>query len=91
MIKKYVKKPVIIEAIQWTGDNQRELEHWIGKGVYFDKAFLDVPAVAKVPCIATLEGYMEITLGDYIIKGVHGEFYPCKPDIFMETYEEVEG
>ena len=61
VVKKYRKKPIIIEAYQ----TNEELD------------------------IETLEGIMHASKGDYIITGVHGEQYPCKPDIFFETYEEV--
>lgn len=80
MIKKYRKKPVIIEAIQWTGKNLLEIDNFMG-GIFENKETILV--------IHTLEGDMEASIGDYIIKGVKGEFYPCKPDIFAKTYEEV--
>lgn len=80
MIKKYVKKPVIIEAIQWTGENLSEIDKFVQAKVQKRALVLIIP---------TLEGKMRASLGDYIIKGVNGEFYPCKPDIFTKTYEEV--
>ena len=80
MIKKYRKKPVIIEAIQWTGKNLSEIDDFIGETVENKGTTL---------VIHTLEGDMEASIGDYIIKGVNGEFYPCKPNIFAKTYEEV--
>lgn len=80
MIKKYVKKPVIIEAIQWTGENLSEIDKFVQAKVQKRALVLIIP---------TLEGKMHASLGDYIIKGVNGEFYPCKPDIFDKTYEEV--
>ena len=80
MIKKFKKKPVIIEAIQWTGKNLSEIDNFMG-GLVENKGTTLV--------IYTLEGDMEASIGDYIIKGVNGEFYPCKPDIFAKTYEEV--
>ena len=80
MYKKYRKKPVIIEAIQWTGKNLSEIDNFMG-GIVENKETTLV--------IHTLEGDMEASFGDYIIKGVNGEFYPCKPDIFAKTYEEV--
>lgn len=95
-IKKYRKKPVIVEAIQLDNLNASDITHWIGK----DKAKLNLESetayqVGKAPpvfgvTIKTLEGDMKAMPGDYIIKGVNGEFYPCKPDIFDKTYEEVE-
>jgi len=98
MIKKYVKKPVTIEAIQWTGGNAVEIDQWCNNGGSLSmrmepSAAYEVGKAPPIftPIIHTLEGDMIVSKGDYIIKGVHGEFYPCKPDIFMETYEEVEG
>ena len=79
---KYRKKPVVIDAIQFDGRNVLELIGFAGEEVIIDVGDL---------FIRTLEGNMKISVGDYIIKGVHGEFYPCKPDIFLETYEEVRG
>ena len=83
MIKKYRKKPVIIEAVQWDGTNWIEICDFIDmpKNGYGD--YRDV-------VICTLEGDMRASIGDYIIKGVNGEFYPCKPDIFDKTYVLVE-
>ena len=82
MIKKYVKKPIEIEAIQWTGDNTEEIEEF-AKG-YICRNFLE-----KCLLIETLEGDMKAMIGDYIIKGVDGEFYPCKLYIFEKTYKEI--
>ena len=83
MIKKYIKKPVIIEAILAAKDNLDEIEKFTkyeAKYYQEDNAFL----------IKTLEGLMRASIGDYIIKGIAGEFYPCKPDIFKQSYSEVE-
>jgi hypothetical protein len=82
---KYRKKPSIIEAIQFTGDNYKDCHFFIGglQGRNYDPTL-------NYPNIRTLEGVMRISVGDYIIKGVDGEFYPCKPDIFNKTYEKVE-
>lgn len=79
---KYRKKPVVIEAVLWNGDNYKEVIDFAENKILFD-------ALGNI-WIATLEGDMIAKKGDYIIKGVQGEFYPCKPDIFAETYEEVE-
>ncbi len=81
MIKQYRKKPVVIEAVQWTGDNTDEIKNFIGNNFCY--------ATINNIIIKTLEGEIEASKDDYIIKGVHGEFYPCKPDIFMITYDEV--
>lgn len=71
------KKPVVIEAIQFRG-NFDELESFVGGDANFTNGEL---------VIATLEGALHASDGDWIIKGVKGEFYPCKPDIFAATYE----
>lgn len=84
---KYRKKPVVIEARKVViGHNTEfdDLVKWCG-GKAFTPERLDQVAID----IETLEGTMRANLGDYIIKGVQGEFYPCKPDIFEATYEEV--
>lgn len=82
MIKKYRKKPIEIYAVQWTGDNLAELRKLEG----FNKVHTCFGGSLN---IKTYEGVMNVSVGDYIIKGVHDEFYPCKPDIFEQTYEEV--
>ena len=81
---KYRKKPVVIDAIQWTGDNESENRV---RQFYGDQAGLT--RHHDVLLIETPEGVMTASIGDWIIKGVQGEFYPCKPDIFATTYEEV--
>ena len=85
-VKKYVKKPVVIEAIQFTGENAFEIFEFIG-----DYEALDCLEIQNTDCpvIKTLEGEMKCSPGDYVIKGIKGEFYPCKPDIFKDSYEEV--
>jgi hypothetical protein len=80
--KRYRKKPVVIEAVQWTGDNIDEL-------FKLEDFKLNYTLVNGILGVYSLEGVMWASVGDYIIKGVRGEFYPCKPDIFKETYEEV--
>lgn len=95
MIQKYKKKPVVVEAIQWVSSNITEIEEFVGKKL---KRELSADAAYQVgmapPCydlvIPTLEGDMHASYGDYIIKGVQGEFYPCKPDIFEKTYEKID-
>lgn len=77
---KYKKKPVVIEAIRFVGSNYEEIKGFIGRNTLCSDLSIVIP---------TLEGNMVAQKGDYIIKGVHGEFYPCKPDIFHETYEVV--
>lgn len=81
MIKRYKKKPVVIEAIQYTRKNWEECVKFCGKDF--------ICFIENKLLINTLEGQYRASLGDYIIKGVKGEVYPCKPDIFEMTYEEV--
>lgn len=86
-MKKFRKKPVVIEAIQWTGENVAEVAEFLGLSV---RPFR-IDTVNGTVEISTLEGTMTASKDDYIIKGVQGEFYPCKPDIFEQTYETVSG
>lgn len=91
---KYRKKPVIIDAIQWTGGNMSEIADFAKGFAKFDE-IRQGDAENKIPAqydlsIQTLEGIMQASRGDYIIKGVNGEFYPCKPDIFEKTYEKAD-
>jgi len=83
---KFRKKPVEIEAIQWTGDNMEAISQFVGEDLVPMED--EHEAQTKIG-IVTLEGVMTASIGDWIIKGVNGEFYPCKPDIFQKTYEEV--
>ena len=87
MIKQYRKKPVVIEAMEFTGreDNYKDLMKFIPENtpVMYERA-----GITHVD-IETLEGTMTADEGDYLIRGVKGEFYPCKPDIFKATYEEI--
>ena len=77
---KFRKKPVVIEAEHWNGQTTRWFEIMKIFGI----------KNTEVGKIKTLEGTMHAHYGDWIIKGVKGEFYPCKPDIFEQTYEKVE-
>ena len=80
---KYRKKPVVIEAVQYR--DEMRVKDQLPEGVYI------VPThEGDMPVIHTLEGDMMVRDGDYIITGVKGERYPCKPDIFEQTYEPVE-
>ena len=91
---KYRKKPIVIEAIQFDGLNLEEIKSFVGDNLIYD--IIDTAwQVGKgrphiLMKIKTLEGDMNVSAMDYIIKGVNGEFYPCKPDIFEKTYEIVE-
>lgn len=83
---KFRKKPVEIEAIQFNGENYNEIINFVGIALHFDcresrDNYITIP---------TLEGDMKASVSDWIIKGVNGEFYPCKPDIFAKTYEQVQ-
>lgn len=84
-MQKFVKKPVVIEAIQYDGANITEIETFVrGKLPTIMTSDLGAQLV-----ISTLEGDMKVTKGDYIIKGIKGEFYPCKPDIFKQSYNMI--
>ena len=88
---KYRKKPVVIEAMQWTGNNLREIIDFSGLHPSANKWTWDQyeNVVSKKGLkIFTLEGDHLADVGDWIIKGVAGEFYPCKPDIFDKTYDK---
>ena len=80
MVKSFRKIPVVIEALQYTG-NYDEVMAFIGAN--------KCDIIEEQIVIHTLEGDMRADYNDWIIKGIQGEFYPCKPDIFKETYEEV--
>ena len=89
---KYIKKPVIVEAIIWTGNNQEEINKFCTNPnsackAYYHDIYNNGNYTLK---IRTLEGDHVASIGDYIIKGIKGEFYPCKPDIFELTYDKVE-
>lgn len=92
-MKKYKKKPVVIEAVRF------DAEKWIYERqnaypmVELRVCRIGSSSLGKYfryePVIKTLEGDMKVSHGDYIIKGVQGEYYPCKPDIFKQTYDEI--
>lgn len=85
MRKIFRKKPIEIEAMQLTVDNGKDVCDWILSQSTMKRWTLPDGGVL----IETLEGKMTANVGDWIIQGVQGEFYPCKPDIFAETYEEI--
>jgi len=92
-VAKYRKKPVVIDAFKWTADNdQSEDPEWIVEAIKSgDVEILGITGTNVVfMLIKTLEGKMRAERGDYIIRGIKGEIYPCKPDIFEATYERVE-
>lgn len=89
---KYRKKPIVVEAFKWTGGpDQTEDPEWVVEKIKDGTVyFSSMDGYACVLCIKTLEGTMTAIPGDYIIKGLRGELYPCKPDIFDASYESAE-
>ena len=91
---KFRKKPVVIEALQYNNLNREEIENFVGKKLLgeleSETAYLAGKGAPQFSLIIpTLEGEHKAMPGDYIIKGIKGEFYPCKPDIFKLTYDKV--
>lgn len=93
---RYVKKPIEIEAIQYTGDNLKEVLEFVGKHPDFDKWFASfdeyeahVKKDSMIFKVITNHGVTSALPGDWMIKSPVGEFYPCKPDIFERTYDAV--
>lgn len=96
---KYRKKPVVVEAFQYDGefrdcDGKYCVPEWAEKALEDGTMYYIFPRtslkVAPELYIKTLKGTYHVSIGDFIIRGVHGELYPCKPDIFAKTYELVE-
>lgn len=96
---KYRKKPVEIEAIEWTGTNINEVLDFINEDDRWkegiDSKYVGGPEIEHTPTlgtldIPTLEGTMTASPNDWIIRGIKGEIYPCKPDIFQGSYDKVE-
>jgi hypothetical protein len=91
---KFRKKPVVIDAMLYDGDNKYDICQWSGDKVWYgypesvgkSAVSLGYEPASDLWC-STLEGDLRASVGDWIIKGVAGEFYPCKPDIFEQTYE----
>lgn len=82
---RYKKKPVIIEAFQYGLSNKESTPDWFLESINNGTSYYDSSKLY----ISTLEGVLHVSVGDCIIKGVNGELYPCKPDIFEKTYEKV--
>lgn len=80
---KFRKRPIVIEAWQWLGQPHNEWPRWVSDGARVSQA--DSAALA----IHTLEGELSARLGDWLIHGIRGEVYPCKPNVFSETYDPV--
>jgi len=90
---KYRKKPVVIDAIQWTGNNLKEIINFTGLHESANKwTWQEYEKIVneKGLKIFTLEGTMNANIGDWIIRGVKGEFYPCKPEQFELLYVKAE-
>lgn len=83
---KFRKKPVVVEAMQYTGENCFDCLRFMDRASDIWEADLNQ---TDAPIVNTLEGDLSVSKGDWIIKGIKGEFYPCKPDIFQATYEAV--
>lgn len=83
---KWRKKPVVVDAFQFTGVHRDDYPEWFINEIVRGRAWY----VGEMASIGTLEGEMRASPGDYIICGVKGELYPCRPDIFAATYEPVE-
>lgn len=79
-VEKYISKPKIITAIEITGDNYDELLEFASDDVFMKK---------DKQMVKTLEGEYELKKGWYLIKGIHGEFYPCEPEIFNKSYSKI--
>jgi hypothetical protein len=89
---KFRKKPVVIEAVTWWGkySDPTEWPDWFNDAMNAQTMF----PLTELPCplvISTSEGEMKAQIGDKIIRGIKGELYPCKPDVFVMTYEAAEG
>lgn len=88
---QFRKKPVVIDAVQWNGVSfSAEFPSWIRDGISLPAPDLVPGKIFRIGDnlhIATLEGEMTASPGDWIIRGIKGEIYPCKPDIFEATYE----
>lgn len=94
---KYRKKPIVVEAVLWDGCNHREMYNFLesknsndNMNSFGNNFYIDYNWVVGGLIIKTLEGEHIAKIGDYIIKGINGDFYPCKPDIFENMYEKVE-
>ena len=88
MVGTYIKKPIPVQAVQWTGWNLQECKDFAGQHLDVQYPTLDDSVIILV--LDTYEGNMVVSMGDFIIRGVEGEFYPCKPGVFAKTYIEVD-
>lgn len=81
VIRKYRSKPKVVKALLFNGDNAHEIEKFCGSQCVIN--------LSGNPMIRTMEGIMNVSIGDYVVLGTHGEFYPCKPEPFKRSYELV--
>lgn len=88
MIINVVKRPIVVQALQWTGANIEEVKQFAGDKIDFIYPTMDDSVVFAT--VHTLEGDMTAFVGSYIIRGIDGEFYPCKEEIFNKTYMKVD-
>lgn len=84
MIKSYVKKPIKVRAVQWTGDNTSEIIAFAG-----NKYIIRESTIVKELMFIGIVKSMNADVGDYIIEGVDGDYYTCKPDVFEKIHEEI--
>ena len=93
MVKKYVKNPVVVEAIQWNGSNVDDVNAFVGKAVKFESRITSskgaTSSAVVEPVLYTLDGNVHVGFGDYIIYDDKKGFYVCNQEIFHETYVEV--
>lgn len=82
MIKKYCKKPIVVTALEWTGYNEDEVKSFVG-----DKYFINSRGHLF---LETLEGVQAVNIGSMIVKGLAGEFYSCRANIFFNSYDSYE-
>ena len=90
---KYRKKPIVIEAFRWyISQKSEDIPSWLADAMVSGVIVTVIVPGKMLPDleIKTLEGVMRVDYGDWIIRGVNGEIYPCKPDIFEKTYEKVD-
>lgn len=95
MIKKFRKKPVEIQAVQWTGDNAKELDEFCrDRDRHLNQRLFDPDSIIPDKTAEVYDtlhsSWVPLATGDWIIRGVKGEFYPCEADVFAATYEEVQ-
>lgn len=86
---KFRKKPVVIEAMQFDGDNYSEIRAFVGVGQYFKPDYFSGGSLGQAQLFDDVihEAWLPVRIGQWIVKGVQGEFYPCDPEVFKATYE----